>query len=204
MGTKTLNQAPPWVEWPHPGPEARRAQLTQQGHQQQQTMRPQTPQQSTQPQASTASIQSPPQQNPIDPTKNVLDLVAAESRYRDEMREADIKFQEAMLKKEHAYQTAMREAEIRRQDDLSKMKATNDEATADTLRHAVASNAKLVSEQMDRVTGIMGDRIAKLEQFRYESSGKGSGMASLGSYVIAGVSMIIAVATLLIKSGIRP
>jgi len=111
---------------------------------------------------------------PIDPTKNVLDLVAAESRFRDAMRIADEK---------------LRQAETRRQDDLAAI-----------LRAQVTDNATLLSAQLDRITVSLSDRISKLEQFRYESSGRGIGAGLVVSYAITVASLAIAFAVAFVKS----
>ena len=50
----------------------------------------------------------------IDPTKNVLDLVQAESRRQDDLRGASDKFN-----------AAMRDAETRRIDELGELRATH-------------------------------------------------------------------------------
>jgi hypothetical protein len=125
---------------------------------------------------------------PVDPTKNVLDLVAAEAHYRDELRKSD-----------ERYFNAMREAETRRLNDLNSQKAEFDRSQADLLRLQVSSNAKLVSDQLDRMTTVLSDRISKLEQFRYESSGKGTGVTTVIGYVLAFVTIAITVAFGLIK-----
>jgi hypothetical protein len=125
---------------------------------------------------------------PIDPTKNVLDLVAAESRYRDAMRIADEKLQ-----------NAMRDAETRRLNELAEQKSEFDRTQASILRTQVADNATLLSSQLDRITTTLSERIAKLEQFRYESSGRGLGAAAVISYIIAAVGFVSTVAVLLVK-----
>jgi hypothetical protein len=129
---------------------------------------------------------SPPP--PIDPTKNVLDLVAAESRYRDAMRIADEKLQDAK-----------RDAETRRQDDLAALKAGFDQTQAAILRTQVADNATLLAGQIDRVTTALSERISKLEQFRYESSGRGLGASAVVSYAIAFGSLAIAIVMAFVK-----
>lgn len=116
---------------------------------------------------------------PIDPTKNVLDLVRAESKYQDAMRMAETKFQDAM-----------RDAETRRQDDLARQKEAFDRMQADLLRIQVATNATTLSE-----------RIAELERFRYESSGKGLGVTTVVGYLLAFASLAVAAAVAFIKFG---
>jgi hypothetical protein len=133
-------------------------------------------------------VKAPPSPPPIDPTKNVLDLVAAESRYRDAMRIADEKLQDAK-----------REAETRRLDDLAALRAGFDKTQAEILRTQVMDNATLLSAQLDKTTTILSDRIAKLEQFRYESSGRGLGASAVVSYAIAFGSLAIAIVMAFVK-----
>jgi hypothetical protein len=120
---------------------------------------------------------------PIDPTKNVLDLVRAESKYQDAMRVAEITHQSAIREMESRYQNAMREAETRRVNDLARQKDANDRAQAEKLGAQVAD-----------VSTILSDRIAKLEQFRYESSGKGLGVTTVVGYLLAVVGLGLAIA----------
>lgn len=131
---------------------------------------------------------APPQLPLIDPTKNVLDLVAAESRYRDSMRVADDKFQTMMRRKDFQFQVALREAEIRRQDDLYRMRSEFDRWRDDLLRRQVADN------QASHST-----RLVVLEQSRNELAGKASGVASVFGYIAMFATVAVAVAALLVK-----
>jgi hypothetical protein len=121
----------------------------------------------------------------IDPTKNVLDLVRAESKYQDGMREAEAK-----------YQDALREAEIRHGEAMARLKENYDNRIADMLSVQVKTTSDLISTQLDKVTTALGaqittltaatqaqfqaltqtlnDRIAQLERFRYEMGGRTS------------------------------
>ena len=121
----------------------------------------------------------------VDPTKNVLDLVRAESKFQDGMREAEAK-----------YQNGMREAETRRLVELANLKASYDKQISDMLSVQVKTTSDLISTQLDKVTTALGaqittltaatqaqfqaftstlnDRIAQLERFRYEMGGRTS------------------------------
>jgi hypothetical protein len=125
---------------------------------------------------------------PIDPTKNVLDLVAAESRYRDAMRIADEKLQDAK-----------RDGETRRADDLAAERERSNRAQAEILRTQVMDNATLLASQIDKTTSILSERISKLEQFRYESSGRGLGASAVFTMAIAVVMAAATIITLIIK-----
>src|SRR5580704_5335062 len=52
----------------------------------------------------------------VDPTKNVLDLVNAESRYQDGMRDSLEHYQDGMREAESLFQNAMRDTESRIQN----------------------------------------------------------------------------------------
>lgn len=119
----------------------------------------------------------------IDPTKNVLDLVKAESKYQDGMRDALRDFQNAMraatddlqsyrLESEAKFQNGMRDAESKRTDQLSDQRRVYETRIADMLRASVESTSTLVSNQLVQIQNTFNDRVAKLEQFRYESVGK--------------------------------
>jgi hypothetical protein len=112
--------------------------------------------------------------NVVDPTQNVRELVLAESKYQDGMREAEAKFQ-----------NGMRDAENHRLDDLAKLKARYDKQISDMLSVQVKTTSDLISTQLDKVTtalsaqittltATMNDRIAQLERFRYEMGGRTS------------------------------
>jgi hypothetical protein len=120
----------------------------------------------------------------IDPTANVRELVEAESRHRDALREADNK-----------YRDAMREAETKRVDQLAEMERTFNLEMAKVLRANQDAASTLLATQLKEVKTDLSDRTAKLEQFRYETSGKTSGKSDLWGWVFGGVSLIIASGT---------
>ncbi len=124
----------------------------------------------------------------IDPTKNVLDLVRAEPAKRDEQRISDqalfgAKFQtiEANLaatreasRSQEMLQNWMRDAESKRFDQLSNLRQFYETRIAEMLKTSVESTSTLVSTQLVGIQTTFNDRVAKLEQFRYESSGRTS------------------------------
>jgi hypothetical protein len=117
---------------------------------------------------------------PIDPTKNVIDLVHAEARHRDALREAD-----------NLYQNAMREAETHRVDQLAAQKLMFDLELAKVLRANQDAASTLLATQLKEVKNDLSDRTAKLEQFRWESGGKSQGIGMIGTLII-GIAMSIA------------
>jgi hypothetical protein len=105
----------------------------------------------------------PAQGQPNDPTLNVGNLIEAEGRFQTAMREAESRFQNAMRDKDARYEESMRMAEARRQNDLATL-----------LRLQVDSLAVNLATQFKEGMGGLSERIAKLEQFRWESGGKTS------------------------------
>lgn len=121
----------------------------------------------------------------IDPTKNVLDLVRAEARYRDQLRRSDRK-----------YEASMRAAETRRVNDLAELRVQY-ETIIETMRNkALDTTSSLLASQLKETKNDLSDRMAKQEQFRWESGGKGVGITAVFGYLIAlaGIAGGIAVA----------
>ncbi len=132
----------------------------------------------------------------IDPTKNVLDLVHAESRYQDSMREAlekfdnamrdtfrdqqntarvhDTKFQDYARESQEKLQNWMRDAELKRVDEISEVRETYEKRIADMLAESVRSTSTLVSSQLVQIQATFNDRVSKLEEFRWSSAGRSS------------------------------
>lgn len=115
----------------------------------------------------------------IDPTENVLNLVEAEGRHRDALREADGKFNAAQLA-----------ALERRLDDLSAMRERASEQRAEIVRQHVVDNAKLLANQIEKITATHSARLDTLEQWRYESSGRGSGTGAAVVWAMGAVTTV--------------
>lgn len=88
----------------------------------------------------------------IDPTENVRQLVLAESKYQD----------------------AMRDAETRRINELAVLRQTYETRIANMLSQSVERTSGLISTQLVQIQQTISDRVAKLEQFRWETGGKTS------------------------------
>jgi hypothetical protein len=121
----------------------------------------------------------------IDPTKNVLDLAKAESKYQDAMRDAserfmiglretDARFQNAMRDTESRIQNWMRDAQDKRIAEIAAQRQFYETRIADLLRTSGESTSALVSTQLVQIQNTFNERVAKLEQFRWESGGKTS------------------------------
>ena len=124
-------------------------------------------------------LSGPPLIPLIDPTLNVKELVQLHEAHRTALRAAD-----------QRYQDALRDAETRRVNDLYRQRAEFDRWKDELLRHQVLDLAM-----------ISNDRFSKLEQFRYESSGKGAGITAVVGYIFAFITIAVAVAVALVKSG---
>jgi hypothetical protein len=122
----------------------------------------------------------------IDPTKNVLDLVNAERAHRDALREIDNKRQDEL-----------REAETRRINELAAQKQTFDLELAKVLRANQDAASTLLATQLKEVKNDLSDRTAKLEQFRWETGGKGMGLSSAAGWIAFAVTAAIGIATYL-------
>jgi hypothetical protein len=116
-----------------------------------------------------------PKQAPIDPTKNVLELVSAAMRRQDDLREA----------------------ETRRINELAAQKFVFDLELAKVLRANQDAASTLLATQLKEVKNDLSDRTAKLEQFRWESGGKSQGAGTIWGYIIGASGLLIALGTLI-------
>ena len=117
---------------------------------------------------------------PIDPTKNVLDLVQAAIQRQDDLREAEAKFQ-----------NALRDAETRRINELAVQKQAFDLELAKVLRANLDGQALLLATQLKELKTDLQSEIRLLNQFRWESGGKSTGQGELWA-VLVGVVGIVA------------
>jgi 2',3'-cyclic-nucleotide 2'-phosphodiesterase (5'-nucleotidase family) len=108
----------------------------------------------------------------IDPTKNVLDLVRAESKYQDAMRDVEAQKTEALAQAENRLQTALRAAESLRIDQLAQLRQEYDKRIADMLSESVKSTSSLVSSQLIQIQSTFDTRLTRLEQYQLLSTGR--------------------------------
>ncbi len=106
----------------------------------------------------------------IDPTKNVLDVVNAESKF----------------------QNAMREAETRRVNELDRQRDRYEARIATMLKESMQTTSTILSTQLTNMQNTYDRRLAELEKFRYESGGKWSGVMALFS-IVAAIGSIVAI-----------
>jgi len=133
----------------------------------------------------------------VDPTKNVLDLVEAESKYQDAMREGESKYQDAMREAEARLQNAMREAEIRRIAELAQQQQSFEVELSMSLRASQDAAANLLAAQLQEVKNDLADRTAKLEQFRWETGGKTTAHGVIWGYIVGAVGITVGITTII-------
>lgn len=135
----------------------------------------------------------------IDPTENVKALVEQNERFRREIREADQRLFRELRQADTRYQNSMREAETRRINDLYAQKTAADALQAELLRRQVVENAILLSAQMNKTADAQNERLSELERFRNMSAGAASGQSNVISYAFTGLTLLIALAALVLK-----
>ena len=139
----------------------------------------------------------------IDPTKNVLDLVNAESKYQDAMRLAEAKYQNSLreadarrlndLRESDTRRlNELREAEVRRLNDLAAQKKEFDLELARVIQTNTNSSTLLLATQVKELKTDSSERMAKLEQFRWESGGRGTGQGDLVGWAFLGLGILVA------------
>ena len=138
----------------------------------------------------------------IDPTKNVLDLVAAQEKSRNALRDSDQKLLAAEL---HRI-AQLSEAETARIDQLRAQDARYGAIMEGMRNDKIDSTAKLLASQLQEIKGDIQVELRSLNKFRWESGGKSSG-TNLIAYIIvqvvvsiAGIGTIIGVMYAIFKS----
>ena len=121
----------------------------------------------------------------VDPTKNVLDLVRAESKYQDAMRDGlkdqvhemvtAIKEQFKILSDSIVlFQNAQRQAETGRIDQLAETRQEFQNTIRDMLAESVRTTSTLVSTQLVQIQSTFDNRVSKLEAYQFTQAGKSS------------------------------
>ena len=121
----------------------------------------------------------------IDPTKNVLDLVQAESKYQDAMRGelttlinekvASLKeLVKVMSDSVVAFQNAQVYSETRRIDQLAQTRQEFQNTIRDMLAESVRTTSTLVSTQLVQIQATFDTRVSKLEAGAFTQAGKQS------------------------------
>lgn len=119
----------------------------------------------------------------IDPTKNVLDLVNAESITRDKLRAGDKDLTDTKIEalkemfqllSQHVnqFQNAMRDSETRRIDQLAQNRQDFQNTIRDMLAESVRTTSTLVSTQLVQIQATFDTRVSKLEAGAFTQAGK--------------------------------
>jgi FtsZ-binding cell division protein ZapB len=119
----------------------------------------------------------------IDPTRNVLDLVRAESKYQDGARDAlkelvEIKVDglrelvKILTDSLVNFQNAQRESETRRIDQLAQTRQEFQNTIRDMLAESVRTTSTLVSTQLVQIQATFDTRVSKLEAGAFTQAGK--------------------------------
>jgi hypothetical protein len=146
-----------------------------------------------------------PGQPAIDPTENVKALNEAAGKRQDDLRLQEDKFQNAMRDAEtrrindlRISDNQLRDAETRRINELAAQKQIFDLELARVIRAALDSSTLLLATQLKEVKTDLSDRTAKLEQFRWESGGVGTGRSDFAGWVAGAFGILIAMGTMLV------
>lgn len=101
--------------------------------------------------------------NPVvDPTKNVLDLVRAESKYQDGMRDAGEKLQNAIRDAEDRRIEDLSEAETRRVDALDAQRVRYETRIAEDLKVNVKTTSDQLAGQLVKETAALYNQVTAL------------------------------------------
>jgi hypothetical protein len=128
----------------------------------------------------------------IDPTENVIALTEVEKEHQKELRETDVRHQADLRIADQKYNDKMLEFEITRQRDLATLKQQYDLQISTIVTVQTKTTSDLIATQLEKVTTslsnqitaasaqqsnlmiTLSDRIGKLEQARWEVSGRAS------------------------------
>lgn len=122
---------------------------------------------------------------PVDPTKNVLDLVAAAIQRQDDLRASDKDLFNAQINglkdvlkvlsdQTIQFQNAMRDAETRRIDQLAQNRQEFQNTIRDMLAESVRTTSTLVSTQLVQIQATFDTRVSKLEAYQFTQAGRSS------------------------------
>jgi len=89
-----------------------------------------------------------------------------------------------------ANQMAIKQAEV-----LANQMADN----AETLRASMAKTAETLAQQLQQVTNTLDNRIKVVEQKQYESAGSSKGGRDMWGWISAGVLLLIAIYSFIVK-----
>jgi hypothetical protein len=136
----------------------------------------------------------------VDPTKNVLDLVEAERRRQDDLRDLDSKWRDRMDKREVDHAWEMRKAETDRIDAILEAAAVNVQRAADVqsgvaerLAAQVQGQAEVVRLALRAEIEPVQKDIADLRRVQYEGVGQKTQVVESRAGINTTVAVIAAV-----------
>ena len=153
----------------------------------------------------------------IDPTKNVLEHVAAAVKRMDDLREAESHTINQLLVLNTQHIRDLMEAESKRIDairsvDTGAITMANEKAvqqaevlakqvseSAENLRTLVSSTIQSEAAQRLQITTQLADRISLLEKSKYEVQGTGTGRKEMWGWITAGILLLITILSFLLK-----
>jgi len=127
----------------------------------------------------------------IDPTKNVLQLVAAAVTRLDDLRAADARRLEELALLRSSMESKLMEAELKRIDanrssDIAALALASEQSRrqasvladqlsriADSLRDQIIASSAKTSQAMEEIANRLSSRVTMLEKNQYEGQGRG-------------------------------
>lgn len=155
--------------------------------------------------------------NPIDPTKNVLQLVEAAVKRADDLAAAEARRVNEIMDLRAEYTEKLSLAESKRIDairavDVNAVAIASERAaaqaavlqnqvnaSAEALRSLVATTAAAIAQQLSQLTSQFNDRIAALEKSQYEIRGTGAGRKDFYGWIVGGVGAIAVIVMLIVR-----
>jgi hypothetical protein len=133
----------------------------------------------------------------IDPTENVLALVDVEKQHAQELRIADNKYNETIRNLNAKFQDALRHAETRRIDQLAALRVQYDVIIEGMRSTSLNTTSQLLATQLREVKLDLSDRTAKLEQFRWETGGKSTGLGQFSGIIVQVITSLASIAAII-------
>jgi len=155
---------------------------------------------------------------PFDPSANVTDLVDAEGKYQDGMREAEVRRQNDLRKMDHRFSGKLRRAESKRVDAESRAEKSRVDALfakqesdaaileqrtstqALALSDNVASTAKAFADQTSLLRDAIDKRLSEIERRQYSGSGVSEGEDKVKTRATITQNQLIGVGVLLLAA----
>ncbi len=143
----------------------------------------------------------------IDPTANVIALVAVHAKHAEDVRtlerrltDAQIRHVEEIGRLRAEHEEKMAAAESRRIDAVRQIDVLNQSMLAATtktdaegIREVVATTAATLTASTAAVTTTVNERLAAIERWMYEGKGKGTGYSAMWGWIAGGILLLLAI-----------